>query len=156
MRLCNLLHMFRAPIGLIPLTDIDVSIPATTKKVGLWVGIVPITIVHGLVQLQQCILADAGVVGTDVVRIDIQRLFLQDGCDRIRQEGDIGILWALKHGDGVTDEIQLAFADRDGKRGVVSNGDCALEAILAEHGLDTGKQLGLDGLVHERHLGSPR
>ncbi len=140
--------LFQKFVGLVPLSDINIYIPAYIEVVGLDIRLVPIALLHCSKELLEGLFCFPRKVVAEVVRIHINR------CSS-RSKTYSPTKLSLASFIEVLDEIDLAGLDIQDQRRIIPNRKRTLQPVPGQNGFDFGGDFRFGFLGHVGHENSP-
>jgi hypothetical protein len=137
-------------VRLIPLTDVDIHVPANIKVVGLDIRVIVIALVHKGDNFLEEIQSLATVMALVMININV----IIARPIRRKTTRNLVVIIAT-HLVGIADKINLARLDIQDQGGMISDGQGGLDAILLTNPLDGGSKGLLEFLRNVGHLWTP-
>ena len=133
-------------IGLVPLTDVDIDVPADIEIVGLGFRVVVITPIHQGNDLAQKLQSTTREVAAIVIGIHRHMAIL----DRLKTLRNL-IVISTAGQIAVADEVDLARLDVQNQRRMMTHCQTGPNTVLLTHSLDSGSQFRFEFLRDISH-----
>lgn len=126
-------------VGLVPLTDVDIDVPADIEVIGLGLRVVMIALIHQGNDLAQELQSATREVAAIVIGIH-RHIAILDRLKTLRNLIVIPTAGQIT----VADEVDLARLDVENQRRMMTHSQRGFDAVLFAHSLDSGSQFRLE------------